>query len=165
MRSVAATLRIELFPNDLDRFVDFYTRVLGFDLVRDRREEDSPYVAVERGTVRIGAARAWTETDAARRRPPQGTEIVIEVDDVDAEAASVAEAGAAFDEPLEERPWGLRDFRLLDPDGHYVRITSRGETLDLRVSPRRASRTRATGPASSGRADPDRAGNGRSRSS
>ncbi|MCI0184925.1 hypothetical protein MM817_03222 [Acidibacillus sp. S0AB] len=27
--------------------------------------------------------------------------------------------------PLEVRPWGLTDFRLLDPDGYYLRITSK----------------------------------------
>lgn len=36
----------------------------------------------------------------------------------------------AADWPLEEgltsRPWGLSDFRLLDPHGHYLRITGRG---------------------------------------
>jgi uncharacterized glyoxalase superfamily protein PhnB len=26
-------------------------------------------------------------------------------------------------ETLTARPWGLRDFRLLDPDGYYWRIT------------------------------------------
>jgi hypothetical protein len=28
-------------------------------------------------------------------------------------------------EVLADRPWGLRDFRLLDPSGYYWRITSR----------------------------------------
>jgi len=32
---------------------------------------------------------------------------------------------AALTEGLEARPWGLRDFRLLDPDGYYWRITER----------------------------------------
>ncbi len=28
-------------------------------------------------------------------------------------------------EPLLVRPWGLTDFRVADPDGYYLRITSR----------------------------------------
>jgi hypothetical protein len=26
-------------------------------------------------------------------------------------------------EPLTDRPWGLRDFRVVDPDGYYLRVT------------------------------------------
>ena len=28
-------------------------------------------------------------------------------------------------EDLQDRPWGLTDFRILDPAGYYLRITSR----------------------------------------
>ena len=28
-------------------------------------------------------------------------------------------------EDLRDRPWGLRDFRVLDPAGYYLRITDR----------------------------------------
>ena len=28
-------------------------------------------------------------------------------------------------EDLRARPWGLRDFRVLDPAGYYLRITDR----------------------------------------
>jgi hypothetical protein len=30
-----------------------------------------------------------------------------------------------FHEDVVTRPWGLRDCRLLDPDGYYWRITTR----------------------------------------
>lgn len=121
MRSRKPTLRIELFPDDLDRFVDFYTRVLRFQLTR----HESHYAAVERGLIQIGAVTAWSAADPTVRRPPQGVEIVIEVDDVDAEAGAVSEAGWPVDQPLTDQPWGLRDFRILDPDGYYIRLTSR----------------------------------------
>jgi uncharacterized glyoxalase superfamily protein PhnB len=51
---------------------------------------------------------------------------VIEVDDVHADHARVTGAGWPLAEPLRAQPWGLTDFRVHDPDGHYVRITSRG---------------------------------------
>lgn len=47
------------------------------------------------------------------------------MDDLDAEVAHVVAAGWPLDEPVTERPWGLRDVRLLDPDGYYWRLTSR----------------------------------------
>ena len=52
-----------------------------------------------------------------------GVEIVLEIPDVDAAAEAAVEAGYRLAEPVRERPWGLRDFRVVDPDGYYLRIT------------------------------------------
>ena len=118
------TARFEIFSVDLDAAADFYRRVLGFDVAADRRPADDPYVALLRGTVRIGAARRGSGRPEWRR-PPTGGEIVLEVDDVDAEREHVVGQGWPLDADLVDRPWGLRDFRVLDPDGYYLRITSR----------------------------------------
>ena len=119
------TLRIELFPTTLDAFVSFYVGVLRFAVVRDDRPGGGAYVALQRGDVHIGALEAWEETEGSLRLPPHGVEIVLETDDLEAERASVRRAGWEVVEDMVERPWGLRDFRLLDPDGHYIRITTR----------------------------------------
>jgi lactoylglutathione lyase len=47
------------------------------------------------------------------------------VRDVDAALEQVERAGFSVVELLRERPWGLRDFRVVDPDGYYVRVTTR----------------------------------------
>jgi hypothetical protein len=52
-------------------------------------------------------------------------ELVLEVDDVMAERDRVITAGWPLAEDLQDRPWGLTDFRLLDPAGYYLRITGR----------------------------------------
>lgn len=118
-------LRIEIFPDDLDAAVAFYRDVLRFELVRDDRPGGDPYVALRRGRVRVGAAERRAG-DAAARRPPAGVELVLEVDDVDEEFDHVARSGWPIDEGMTQRPWGLTDFRLLDPSGYYWRITGTG---------------------------------------
>jgi predicted enzyme related to lactoylglutathione lyase len=118
------SVRLELFPHDLDAFLDFYTRVLGFVVERDDRDSTVPYASVSLGHVHIGAVRAWGDTDPTLRLPPQGVEIVLEVDDVDALRTVVAQRWELA-EDLVDRPWGLRDFRLVDPEGNYLRITNR----------------------------------------
>ena len=50
------TLRLEIFPADLNATVRFYVDLLGFTLVTDRRGDEQPYLALERDAVRIGAA-------------------------------------------------------------------------------------------------------------
>lgn len=118
-------LRIELFPEDLDRFVEFYVGVLRFRLVRDERDQSPGYVAVDRGAIRIGALKAWQPTEPALRAVPQGVELVIEVDDLQAQREAILAAGYQLAEDIVERPWGLSDFRLFDPDGYYLRFTTR----------------------------------------
>ncbi len=121
---MTATLRCEVFPADLDATVRFYVDVLGFEVVGADRDADSRYVALRRGAVRMGAALSPGIPDREQRRPPAGVELVLEVDDLDAERARVASAGWPITEDLTMRPWGLRDFRVLDPDGYYWRITT-----------------------------------------
>ncbi len=118
-----ASLRVEVFPADLDAAVDFYLRVLRFTLERDERA--TGYVALRRDAVLVGAARREAPADSGARRPTVGVELVLEVDDLDAEVAHVLAQGWPLDEPVTERPWGLRDVRLLDPDGYYWRLTTR----------------------------------------
>jgi lactoylglutathione lyase len=117
------TLRCEIFPEDLDVTIDFYQRVLGFQLTDDRRAED--YVSLRRGSVQVGAVRSTLPNARAARRPPAGLELVLEVDDVAAERDRVVAAGWPLDDDLDDQSWGLRDFRILDPDGYYLRITNR----------------------------------------
>jgi len=54
-----------------------------------------------------------------------GIEIVLEVDDVQADYRGVRASGHPIAEDLQERPWGLIDFRIVDPDGYYLRVTAR----------------------------------------
>ncbi len=128
------TLRFEIFPDDLDATVDFYTRVLRFCIVKDERDDTSPYVALTRGNVHVGALGTALPGDAgaaraarAARRPPAGVELVLEVDDVAGERDHVVAAGWPLSEDLQDRSWGLTDFRILDPAGYYLRITDRAE--------------------------------------
>jgi catechol 2,3-dioxygenase-like lactoylglutathione lyase family enzyme len=121
---IGPSLRVEVFPGDLDRFVDFYVGVLRFEVIADRRDHAEPYVAVQRGSVRIGALQAWEAVDKSHRALPAGTEFVIEVDDLAAERNAIVAVGYPLDTDITIRSWGLADFRLFDPDGHYIRFTT-----------------------------------------
>jgi len=81
----------------------------------------------------VGAAglrpRPSTEdAHSSHRRPPVGVDLVREVDDVDDELERVRMSRWPIAEQLRERPWGLRDFRLIDPSGYYLRFTNRAAT-------------------------------------
>ena len=124
MGPMPEALRCELFPDDLDAALAFYVDVLRFGVVRDEREAELPYLALERGGVRLGLAPRAAPADPVHRRPPMGVELVLEVDDLAAAHARVRSAGWPLAEDLTDRPWGLRDFRLVDPHGYYWRVTT-----------------------------------------
>ncbi|HXW80689.1 MAG TPA: VOC family protein [Acidimicrobiales bacterium] len=119
------TLRFEIFPSDLDATADFYTRVLRFEVTADRRDDPVPYMAFRRDAVHVGAARSADGGYSPERRPPVGVELVLEVDDIDTELELARMSGWSIDEEVQDRPWGLRDFRLIDPSGYYLRVTNR----------------------------------------
>lgn len=123
-------LRIELFVADVAASADFYRRVLGFAVER----QEGGYASVRNGDVLLGLAAiddlppeapAGPSQGSVRRGRGAGVEIVLEVDDLAACHEAVLTAGQTLSAPLSERPWGLTDFRLTDPDGYYIRVTDR----------------------------------------
>lgn len=123
------SLRLELFVSDLDKSVDFYTKVLGFE----RQKGEPSYVPVRSGSVVIGLGPAsrlpgshYFNPELKQARRGLGTEIVLEVDDVQQFYQHVKTANyKGLVTPLRTQSWGLTDFRIVDPDGYYLRITSR----------------------------------------
>jgi catechol 2,3-dioxygenase-like lactoylglutathione lyase family enzyme len=51
-----------------------------------------------------------------------GLLLVFVVEDVDAEANRLAEAGVAFTTPIETEPWGERYFQVSDPNGVVIQL-------------------------------------------
>lgn len=120
-------LRIELFYDDVGRALDFYTRVIGFEALPT---EDDTYRPLERDGIRL----ALQTIDALSPDHPlirggrsvprgQGVELVLEVHDLEALHERVRAAGVEAT-ALEARAWGLRDFRVVDPEGYYLRFTT-----------------------------------------
>jgi catechol 2,3-dioxygenase-like lactoylglutathione lyase family enzyme len=122
--------RLELFVQDMDQTIAFYSHILGFEVLR--REED--YASLRNGTFILGLgpiAKLPAESGGYFTRSKLrsdlglGVEIVLEMDDVHAAYAYVQGCGYPIEEPLQKRNWGLTDFRLVDPNRYYLRITSR----------------------------------------
>jgi predicted enzyme related to lactoylglutathione lyase len=122
-------LRLELFVEDMEASIAFYARVLVFDLAR---HEPGDYASLSRGGVVLGICPVaklpekggYFGRNISAQRRGLGVEIVLEVDDVEWWSSRVAASGHPILEPLQDRPWGLKDFRISDPDGYYLRITS-----------------------------------------
>lgn len=100
---------------DQDRARDFYVDVLGFELLRD--QEMGPAMR----WVQVGPRGAQTSLTLVTwfESMPAGslTGLVIETDDLEADAARLAERGVAIEGGIQEAPWG-RYVQFHDPDGN-----------------------------------------------
>jgi lactoylglutathione lyase len=125
-------LRLELFVKDMGESISFYRTVLGFEVVREERGD---YASLRLGDIMLGIGPIaklpetggyFTQSIASQRRG-LGVEIVMEVDDLSTAHRRVLDSGHPVFEPQQQRPWGLRDFRIVDPDGYYLRVTSKAQ--------------------------------------
>ena len=107
--------RVLLRPDDLDAAIAFYEEAIG--LVRFREWGDAPH----RGVVYFlgGGYLELTEAPAGHPRPepPQGFRLWLQVADLAAARAELAEAGIDVLAEPERKPWGLLEMSVLDPDG------------------------------------------------
>ncbi|PDS34434.1 MULTISPECIES: VOC family protein [Rhizobium] len=120
-------LSLELFVETPGKSLDFYQRVLGFEVQGSASAE---YTMLKNGDAVIAInSRSVLSSDHPLRieigdRVGLGVEIVLKVADVEGAYRAAKESGWPVSD-LALQPWGLRDFRLIDPDGYYVRVTSR----------------------------------------
>lgn len=110
-----------LVCRDVQASVRFYARVLGFEVLsRDDDVGGSGFATVGRGPARVMLA-SPTYLPRARRvegKFPQSA-YYFYVDDADALREAVAAAGWPATECV-DRFYGLREFEVVDPDGHVL---------------------------------------------
>ncbi|MGH2747342.1 MAG: VOC family protein [Actinomycetota bacterium] len=109
-----------LYVSDLEGAIAFYRDVIGL-----------PFKFSEHGYAEFATTNMkFALLERARAgeligREPGGTfaaEILIVVDDVDAEAARLRAINADILSGPEDRPWGHRTLHVAGPDGHVVEL-------------------------------------------
>lgn len=119
---------VELHVPDFDIVRRFYG-ALGFTVEREERGDDG-YLVLRYGDARIAfwpgsptvAGHHYFARFPAETPRGYGVELIVAVHDLDALYARAQGAGCVVRE-LGLRPWGLRDFRIADPFGYYIRFT------------------------------------------
>ena len=120
-RALSASLTVK----DLRASLAWYRNVLGFT-IDQRHERDGVLraVSLKAGNVRIligqdDGAKGWDRVKG------EGFSLMITTaQDVDALARQVKASGGVLDTEPTTMPWGARVFRLRDPDGFKIAISS-----------------------------------------
>jgi lactoylglutathione lyase len=112
-----------LYVSDLSASIRFYRDVLGLPF----KFEDRGYAEFATGGARFGLFDRRLLPDLIGSVPEQAPsgpsgEVLILVDDVDAEHDRLRAAGAKILSGPADRPWGHRTLHLSDPDGNVVEI-------------------------------------------
>jgi catechol 2,3-dioxygenase-like lactoylglutathione lyase family enzyme len=97
---------------DIARTVAFYCGTLGFEEVHAVPRE---YAIIERGPIEL---HFWYAEDAAL---PKASGCRVHVTGIDALYTLCQVAGIVHpNAPLAAKPWGTREFAVLDPDGNCL---------------------------------------------
>ena len=103
--------RFMLHPSDFDRSLGFYRDVLGLHPMREFGHGDS------RGVVFFLGGGYLELTDQRIEPPAPSTELWLQVRDVRRAEQELRAAGVPIIESAAEKPWGLIELRVSDPDG------------------------------------------------
>jgi uncharacterized glyoxalase superfamily protein PhnB len=121
----AISLSISLTVKDLGTSLAWYHDVLGFTIDRRiEREGKLRSVALSAGNARISinqddGAKGWT------RIKGEGFSLNFTTEqNIDKIANRIKELGGILDAEPSDMPWGVRLFRLKDPDGYKLAISS-----------------------------------------
>lgn len=123
----------EIYVRDISASERFYSQAIGLTTVR--RHEDFAVLASD--AVKIHLCRAEDAPDAlvpVQGPVGSGTEFCIVVSDIAAAYARARQSGYSILEHLTDQDWGKTDFRLLDPDGAYIRVTTHRTRPNLYAS-------------------------------
>jgi len=98
----------------LAQSIDFYSRVLGFD-VNFRYGTPERYAGLSWRGVHLHLSSAYPYKDNTGHG-----NLYIHCDEIDLLYEKLDAAGAEFYSRIENRPYGMRDFSIKDPDGNQI---------------------------------------------
>lgn len=133
---------VELHVPDFEKVKDFYGK-LGFEVVWERKPEGKKgYLVIQRESHVLcfwpGNEEVYNQSYFRNfprdSKKGYGVEIVFFIDqDIDSYYEKV-KGFAKIVDPLIKQPWGIKDFRIEDPFGFYLRFTETYDTLDPKFS-------------------------------
>lgn len=137
MKPAQNNVLLELHVPDFEKVKEYYGK-LGFEVIWERDPEGfKGYLILKMGDNILcfwaGNERVY-EQPYFKRFPKStkrgyGVEIVLMVDGVEEYYLKVKDFANVVEE-LVLQPWGLKDFRVEDPFGYYLRITTYHNILD-----------------------------------
>jgi lactoylglutathione lyase len=118
--------RLELFVEDLKKSIRFYEDIIG--LTFSKKNETGAMIKQDHFSLLLTYDNILDEKHYFKKgglHPKgKGVEVIIVSDDIEKLYNRVLEKDYPIESNLELQSWGMKDFRIVDPDGYYLRLTS-----------------------------------------
>lgn len=118
--------RLELFVEDLQRSIRFYEEIL--TLVFSKKNATSAMIKLGDFSLLLTPDYILNENHYLKRgglKPKgKGVEVIMVFDNIEQIYQHVLEKNYPVESNLKMQSWGMKDFRIVDPDGYYLRLTS-----------------------------------------
>ena len=111
---------VMLVVKDTRRSREFYAEVLGLE-AKVEGDDFSSVLTANGVEIELHAPHEGHYHAVASK----GTQLSIEVDDVDKWHATMSARGVEFSQSPKKMPWGTREAYLRDPDGYLIALVSR----------------------------------------
>jgi predicted enzyme related to lactoylglutathione lyase len=118
--------RVLVRPTDFERSFRFYAESLGLHVYREWGRGST------RGVVFFLGGGYLELSGSSRMSASESVGVWLQVRDVDAVGHVLEEAGVDIIELPTDKPWGLREMHIQDPDGLRIVIVEVPETHPLR---------------------------------
>jgi catechol 2,3-dioxygenase-like lactoylglutathione lyase family enzyme len=118
--------RVLLHPNDFERSLRFYSESLGLHIYREWGSGSN------RGVVFFLGGGFLELSGFSHTTANENVGLWLQVRDVDAVGHELEEAGVDIIELPADKPWGLREMQIRDPDGLRIVIVEVPENHPLR---------------------------------
>jgi catechol 2,3-dioxygenase-like lactoylglutathione lyase family enzyme len=118
--------RVLLQPVNFERSLRFYAESLGLHVYREWGSGSS------RGAVFFLGGGLLELSGSSRTTASENTRLWLQVRDVNAVGREFGDVGVEIIEPPTDKPWGLREMQIRDPDGLRIVIVEVPENHPLR---------------------------------
>ena len=118
--------RVLVRPTDFERSFRFYAECLGLHVYREWSSGST------RGVVFFLGGGFLELSGSSRTGASESVGLWLQVPDVYAVGHELEEAGVDIFEPPTDKPWGLREMQIRDPDGLSIVIVEVPESHPLR---------------------------------
>lgn len=120
--------RVELYVKDIEESLNFYQNIVGLKLYG--RNERCGRFNYDCFSLLITAESTLEDDHYFNNRAKSdfkgnGVELIIVVDELETVYNRCLDNNYSIEVDIEKYPWDMRGFKIVDPDGYFLRITSR----------------------------------------
>lgn len=125
---MSVLFRVELYVKDIEESIKFYQDIIGLDLFgRNERSARFNYdcFSLLLASESILMPGHYFNQKAKSHIKGNGFELIIVVDALEKVYQRCLDSDYPIEVEVEKYPWDMRGFKIADPDGYFLRITSK----------------------------------------